>query len=181
MKLEIRASSDITLEGKKIVGRPIVYNSQSEDLGGFIEIIAPNAFRDSLQGDIRALVEHDTKLILGRTSSKTMRIGEDSQGVFVEIDPPNTRTASELIASVERGDISGMSFGFTVNQDGANWNFDKNPALRTITNAKLHEVTITSMPAYRATNVEVATRSMQEHYRSHSLDLAIKRMEMMRY
>jgi HK97 family phage prohead protease len=181
MQLEIRAASDISLDGKKIVGRPIVYNSQSENLGGFVEVIAPKAFNQSLNGDIRALVEHDTKLIIGRTTSKTLRIAEDSQGIFVEIDPPNTRTASELIESIQRGDISGMSFGFTVNTDGSQWDFNTDPALRTITNANLHEITITSLPAYRATNVSVAQRSMDKHIQSHRIDIAIKRMEMMRY
>jgi hypothetical protein len=181
MQLEIRAASDITLDGKKIIGRPIVYNSRSENLGGFVEIIAPKAFSKSLSGDIRALVEHDAKLILGRTTSKTLRIAEDSQGIYIEIDPPNTRTASELMESIQRGDISGMSFGFTVNTDGSQWDFNTDPALRTVTNANLHEITITSMPAYSATNVEVAMRSMAQHMKSHSIDLAIRRMEMLRY
>jgi hypothetical protein len=181
MQLEIRAAGGISLEGKRIIGRPIVYNSPSENLGGFIEVIAPKAFSNSLNGDIRALVEHDSKLILGRTTSKTLRISEDSRGVFVEIDPPNTRTASELMESIERGDISGMSFGFTVNMDGSQWDFNTDPALRTVTNANLHEVTITSMPAYRATNVEVAKRSMAKGLESHSIDIAIKRMQMMGY
>jgi len=181
MILEVRASSGIDLDGKKIIGRPVVYNSRSQDLGGFVEIISPKAFGESIKGDIRALVEHDAKMILARTTSKTMSIGEDSQGVFVEITPPNTRTASELIESIERGDISGMSFGFTVNANGAMWDFDNDPALRTVTSANLHEVTITSLPAYQATNVEIAQRSLIEHKQSYSLDLAIKRMQMMRY
>jgi len=181
MNIEIRATSGLSLEGKRIIGRPVFYNSQSEDLGGFVEVIAPNAFKDSINGDIRALYEHDAKLILGRTTANTLRIGEDSQGLYVEIDPPNTRTASELMESISRGDVGGMSFGFSVNADGAEWDFYQDPALRTITSALLHEVTITSMPAYKATNVEVAQRSMAENKKSYSIDLAIKRMQMMRY
>jgi len=161
--IEIRAASGISLDGKKIVGRPVVYNSPSEDLGGFVEVIAPKAFGKSLNGDIRALVEHDYKMILGRTTSNTLKIGEDSQGIIVEIDPPNTRTSSELIESIERGDINGMSFGFMVNPNGAKWDFEQDPALRTVNDAILSEVTITSLPAYAATNVEVAQRSLAEH------------------
>lgn len=185
MNIEIRTASGISLDGKKIIGRPVVYNSQSEDLGGFVEIIAPSAFGDSINGDIRALVEHDYKMLLGRTVSKTLKIGEDSQGIIVEITPPNTRTASELMESIERGDINGMSFGFMVNKDGANWNFDKNPALRTVTSAILSEVTITSLPAYKATNVEVAKRHLAEYESQkalnklgYELDLAKLRTEL---
>jgi HK97 family phage prohead protease len=170
MNLEIRAASGLSIDGKKIIGRPIVYNSQSENLGGFVEVIAPNAFGDSIQGDIRALVEHDYKMILGRTISNTMRISEDPQGIIVEIDPPNTRTASELIESIERGDISGMSFGFTVNDNGASWDFDSDPALRTVSSAILQEITITSMPAYKATNVEVAKRALEDKEQERAIE-----------
>lgn len=171
MTIEIRATSGLSLEGKKIVGRPIVYNSKSENLGGFVEVIAPGAFGDSIKGDVRALVEHDYKMILGRTISKTLKLGEDTQGIIVEINPPNTRTASELMESIERGDINGMSFGFTVNPDGAQWDFAQDPALRTVTDAVLSEVTITSLPAYKATNVEVAMRSLKEYQSQTYVDL----------
>lgn len=168
--IEIRASSGLSLDGKKIIGRPIVYNSQSEDLGGFVEVIAPGAFGNSIKGDIRALVEHDYKMLIGRTVSNTMRIREDNEGVLVEIDPPNTRTASELIESIERGDITGMSFGFSVNEKGAEWNFDSDPALRTVTSAVLHEITVTSMPAYASTNVAIAMRHLKEYQHIRALN-----------
>lgn len=183
MKLEIRATQNLSLEGKKIIGRPVVYDSLSEDLGGFKEIIKRGAFGDSINGDVRALVEHDTKLILGRTTSGTLNIQEDEQGLFIEIAPPETRTASELITSIERGDISGMSFGFTVNQDGSAWDFNQSPAIRTITSAHLSEITITSLPAYRATNVEVAQRSMNEYVKPCDQNLEFERLtlELSRY
>lgn len=162
--LEFRAIDNIQVDNQKIIGRPVVYNSRSVDLGGFVEVISPGAFKDSLNGDIRALYEHDHKMLLGRTTSGTMAISEDNEGLLVEITPPNTRSASELIESINRGDISGMSFGFTVNQDGQQWDFEQTPALRTITNANLSEVTITALPAYQATDVQVAQRSMTETY-----------------
>ena len=86
-QIEIRAAADLSLQGKKIIGRPVVYNSPSQDLGGFVEVISAGAFGDSVNSDIRALVEHDQKLILGRTSAGTMTIKEDEQGLLVEIDP----------------------------------------------------------------------------------------------
>ncbi|MDT0594552.1 HK97 family phage prohead protease [Glaciecola petra] len=161
MNFELRASHDFKVSGKKIVGRPVVYGSRSEDLGGFTEIIQHGAFGDSINGDIRALVEHDYKMLLGRTISNTMSIRSDDQGLLVEISPPDTRTADELMVSIERGDIRGMSFGFSVPTGGDNWDYDQAPPLRTVTRAVLHEITITSMPAYKATNVAVAQRSMQ--------------------
>jgi HK97 family phage prohead protease len=168
-QIEIRAAADLSLQGKKIIGRPVVYNSPSQDLGGFVEVISAGAFGDSVNSDIRALVEHDQKLILGRTSAGTMTIKEDEQGLLVEIDPPNIQAARDLMTSMERKDISGMSFGFTVNPEGAQWDFDQVPALRTVTSAILLEVTITGMPAYQATNVEVALRSLAESNQSHIL------------
>jgi hypothetical protein len=178
-QIEIRATADLSLKGKKIIGRPVVYSSPSQDLGGFVEVISAGAFGDSLKNDIRALVEHDNKLILGRTAAGTMTIMEDSQGLLVEIDPPNIQAARDLMISIERGDISGMSFGFTVNQDGAKWDFEQIPALRTVTSANLIEVTITALPAYKATNVEVAMRSLQEQHKSNDIDIMLRRMEMM--
>jgi len=178
-QIEIRATADLSLKGKKIIGRPVVYNSPSEDLGGFIEVISAGAFGESLKNDIRALVEHDHKLILGRTAAGTMTISEDEQGLLVEIDPPNIQAARDLMTSIERKDISGMSFGFTVNANGAQWDFDKVPAVRTVTSAILHEITVTGMPAYKATNVEVAMRSLQEHQESNNIDLMISRVRML--
>jgi len=178
-QIEIRATADLSLQGKKIIGRPVVYNSPSQDLGGFVEVISAGAFGDSVNNDIRALVEHDNKLILGRTAAGTMTISEDNEGLLVEIDPPNIQAARDLMTSIERRDISGMSFGFTVNAEGAQWDFDQTPALRTVTSANLLEVTITGMPAYKATNVEVAMRSLEQQQKSVDIDLMIKRVDML--
>jgi HK97 family phage prohead protease len=158
--MERRAIADLSINDKKIIGRPVVYNSLSENLGGFVEIISAGAFSDSLGGDIRALVEHDTKLILGRTKSKTLSIKEDERGLLVEISPPNIQSARDLMVSIERGDIAGMSFGFSVPAGGDKWDYSVNPTVRTITKAVLHEVTITSLPAYSATDVQIAMRTL---------------------
>jgi hypothetical protein len=178
MDLEIRTGVELSVKGKKIIGRPVVYNSRSQDLGGFVEIIAPGAFGDSINGDIRALVEHDAKMILGRSKANTLIVKEDDQGIYVEISPPNTRTASELIESINRGDISGMSFGFTVNQDGSTWDFEQTPALRTVTSANLYEVTITSLPAYHATSVQVSQRTLKEFKANKGIETYLKNLEL---
>lgn len=160
MNFELRASHDFKVSGKKIVGRPVVYDSLSEDLGGFREIIKQGAFTGSLDTDIRALVEHQPTLLLGRTSSNTLTIREDNQGLIIEIDPPDIQSARDLMVSIERGDIKGMSFGFSVPAGGDEWDYDQLPPLRTVTRATLHEITVTSMPAYKATDVAVAMRSL---------------------
>lgn len=173
MNIERRALEGLKVKRGLITGRAIVYNSRSENLGGFVEIIAPGAFKDSMNNDIRALIEHDPTKILGRTSAGTLRLIEDSKGILVEITPPNTRTAEELLESIERRDIQGMSFGFSVPQGGDDWNVEADPALRTVNQALLREVTITALPAYKETDVSVAKRALEEHSQSKSIDIAI--------
>lgn len=164
MEREIRTVSSLTANNKKLIGQPVIYNSRSENLGGFVEVIAPQAFSEHLatNPDIRALVEHDTKLILGRTKSNTLTITENHNGLSVVIEPPQTQSTRDLMVSVERGDITGMSFSFSVPDGGDDWDFEQTPALRTVNKAVLHEVTITSLPAYQATNIQVAQRALNQ-------------------
>jgi HK97 family phage prohead protease len=169
--MERRALDNLSIKGKKIIGRPVLFNAESENLGGFVEIIAPNAFSEHLslnELDVKALYEHDRKLLLGRTTSGTLTIQEDNQGLLVEIDPPDTQTARDLLVSIERGDISGMSFGFITEVD--EWDYSRDPALRTVIKAKLLEVTVTSDPAYKQTDVQVAQRSFNQHQTSLNLN-----------
>ena len=160
MFIERRALEGLEVNCRTIIGTPVVYNSRSQDLGGFVEIIAPFAFKDSMGRDIRALIEHDPSKLLGRTSSGTVRLSESPTGLQVEIDLPNTRTADELLESIMRRDISGMSFGFSVPPGGDSWDLEVDPAIRTVQKANLHEVTITALPGYKATDVSIAKRSL---------------------
>ena len=168
MKIETRAV-DILSNNKKFVGQAVVYGSRSQNLGGFVEIIDHGAFAEQLatNPDVRALVEHDQKLILGRTKSGTLKLIDNAFDLQVEIAPPDTQATRDLMVSVERGDITGMSFSFSVPEGGDHWDFDQTPALRTVNKAILHEVTITSLPAYQATNVEVAQRSLNHSFSNH--------------
>lgn len=111
-KVEIRAKED---GKKKIVGYAARFNELSELLGGwFRERILPGAFDGVLErSDVRALFNHDSNIVLGRSKSGTLGLIVDEQGLFYEIDPPETRTAEEIIVSIERGDIDGSSFAFT--------------------------------------------------------------------
>lgn len=162
--LEIRSASLLAdPESKKLVGYVVQWNKESETLWGeYIERFAPNAFSDSLKTgkDIRALFEHDHTKLLGRTSSGTLKLEEDSTGLRFELSPPDTQLGRDLLVSVERGDISGMSFGFrTVKNE---WDFSVEPNLRTVQQAELVEITVTSIPAYPDSSLELLKRSKAE-------------------
>jgi uncharacterized protein len=145
-----------------IEGYAIVFNSLSEDLGGFREVIAPAAVDRALaeDHDVRALIDHDSTLILGRSKSGTLRMVKDSHGLRVQITPPDTSYARDLLAVIERGDVSGMSFGFMTPEGGDTWARSENgTAIRTVNDLYLRDVSVVTYPAYPAT--EVARRSLE--------------------
>jgi HK97 family phage prohead protease len=142
-------------------GHAAVFDRWSENLGGFVEKIAPGAFKAALKGaDVRALKNHDANLILGRTSAGTLRLKEDKEGLYMEYDSPDVSYARDLLVSIERGDITGQSFGFTVT--GQAWeDEDKDLAKRTITEiGELYDVGPVTFPAYPDT--DVAVRALDE-------------------
>lgn len=143
----------------KIRGHAAVFNSLSEDLGGFREQISPGAFGDAIgRDDIRALFNHNPDFVLGRNKSGTLRLSEDRTGLAVEIDPPDTQVARDLAVSIERGDINQMSFGFRVDRDGQEFEDREGQIIRTLTRVALFDVSPVTYPAYPAT--DVAVRSM---------------------
>lgn len=155
-----------------ISGNAVVYNVLSEDLGGFREKIAPGAFSRFLPGaDVRALVNHDPSLILGRTKSGTCRIVDTLAHLEFEVDA-DTPIGTTYAPSVERGDIDGCSFRFYVLTD--TWNYDNGVPIRTVIEADIDDVSIATYPAYSQT--EAAVRSL-ERFRSHApkRDLAYRR------
>lgn len=156
--MDLRTAT-IKSESGKLHGLAVAYGSQSQDLGGFVEVIEQGAFSDHLASgpDVRALFEHDGKELLGRTTSGTLKLIESTSGVSVEIDPPNTRSGNDCKELVGRGDISGMSFGFIATKD--RWDFNAVPAIRYVLRAELKEVTVTATPAYKASSV--ALRSLE--------------------
>lgn len=94
---------------------------------------------------MRALYEHNYTQLLGRTKSGTLVLSEDDTGLRFELTP-NTQLGNDVLELVERGDISGMSFGFRASKDF--WDTAKLPYTRTVITAELREITVTSMPAY---------------------------------
>lgn len=147
----------IELNGKRsISGYAAMFGHESEDLGGFREVIEPGAFAESIQhDDVRALFNHDPCVVLGRTP-KTLQLREDETGLFYEIDPPDTQAARDLLVSLQRGDISQSSFGFTViSQQVENPNEQRNYILRRVKKVRLFDVSPVTFPAYPTTSAEV--------------------------
>lgn len=152
MRLQAPEGGSATLIG----GHAAVFNQRSEDLGGFVEQIAPGAFKSSLERDVRALMNHNSDLILGRTSAGTLRLAEDETGLNVEIDTPDTSYARDLLVSMQRGDVREMSFGFLTLQD--HWEKVGDVWVRTLLEVELYEVSPVTFPAYGQTTI--SARSM---------------------
>jgi len=157
-------------DGKKLIrGHAAVFNSET-DLGWFRERIAPGAFSESIgKDDVRALFNHDENFILGRNKAGTLTMREDEQGLYVEIDPPDTQVGRDLVTSIERGDISQMSFGFQTIKDS--WETEENAAkdLRTLEKVKLWDVSPVTFPAYQETDVAVRSHDCWSQSKAESL------------
>jgi hypothetical protein len=139
-----------------ITGHAAVFNSLSEMLWGFREIIAPGAFKDAIgKSDARALFNHDPRLVLGRQSKGTLKLWEDERGLAVDIDPP--RWAGDLLESIGRGDIDQMSFAFTVGED--RWETIDGETRRTILRVdEVFDVSPVTFPAYPETDLALRAR-----------------------
>ena len=152
---ELRAYKSEDGDKMAVEGYAIVFNSESRDLGGFTEIVAPNALDGALERntDVLALYGHDYQNVLGRQSAGTLKLSKDERGIKFNLDLPNTQLGRDVYTLVERGDLKGNSFGFTVNRD--NWDKDKSgKVVRTIEEVKdLFEISIVSLPAYEATEL----------------------------
>ena len=141
-------------EGKKsIEGYFAVYDSVYNIAPGMSESIAPGAFASSLAGDIRALVNHDTSLVLGRTKAGTLVLRDDSHGLWGHIDiNPNDVDAMNLYERVKRGDVDQCSFGFEIRSQDTDIREDGSIHW-TLTDIDLHEVSCCTFPAYEETNI----------------------------
>lgn len=152
--IERRYVTEIRAAGRKLEGYAATFGTEAR-IADFTEIILPGAFRASLGRDVLALVDHDPAKLLARTKSRTLRLAEDAKGLAFEIYLPDTSLARDVLALAERGDLGGMSFGFTVAKGGEAWQ-GRRRELRAVT---LHEISVvSSWPAYKGT--AVAARAM---------------------
>lgn len=146
---EMRADGD----GMSFTGYAIRWDVPSEPLP-FTERIAPGATTRSLKSrnEVKAFVNHDTNLVIGSTRAGTLRLTEDDKGLLTHIDLPDVTYARDLSENIRVGNVSGMSFGFSVVRDA--WSEDYSE--RTISELRLHEVSVvTGFPAYRQTTAAV--------------------------
>jgi hypothetical protein len=141
--------------GMSFTGYAAVFNSDSEPLP-FIERIAPGAFSKSLRSrnNIRMYMNHDSSMLLATTRAKTLRLQEDSKGLLVDADLPDTTVGRDLSVLMQRKDVDSMSFGFTVPAGGDRWSDDG--MTRELKQIRLFEVSVvTGFPAYTATSASV--------------------------
>ena len=155
--IERRRAADLSVAPgqRKLVGYAAVFGQETR-ISDFTEVIRPGAFAASLKGrDILALVDHDPSRLLARTKSGTLRLEEDSKGLRFELNLPDPTEGRDLLTLAERGDIGGMSFGFTGARSGERWD-GKKRELRAVT---LHEISVVhAWPAYAGTTIEPRTK-----------------------
>lgn len=142
-------------EPATISGYAAVFNSKTEiGDGWFTEEIASGAFTKAIsESDVRALFNHNWDHVLGRIKSGTLKLSEDERGLKFEIELPDTSVARDLATSMERGDINQCSFGFYPTSE--TWNYDVEPAHRTLNEVELYEISVVSIPAYEDTEASL--------------------------
>jgi len=138
----------------KIVGHAAVFNKPSLPMRGFREKINQGAFSKTIiEDDIKALWNHNADYVLGRNKSGTLKLQEDEIGLRIEIDPPDTTYANDLIESIKRGDVDQMSFGFITRDE--KWTEENGETIRTLIDVQLFDVSPVTFPAYPQTDVSV--------------------------
>lgn len=162
---EIRANeTDFNIENRKVVGYALKFNTESNDLGGFVESIESNALDGVLENsDVLCLLNHDEKrgvLARWRKGKGSLNLSVDDIGLKYEFEAPNTALGSELLEGIKRGDISASSFAFQINED--RWQkVDENKYKRVIKSFKtIYDVSPVYYPAYDTTDVSIAKRGL---------------------
>jgi uncharacterized protein len=161
-KIERRSAPlEVRAKARRLEGYAALFNTEAR-IADFTEVIAHGAFAHSmLDRDVLALVDHDTTKVLARTRSKTLRLAEDTRGLHFDLDVPATSHGNDVLALAERGDLGGMSFGFTVPKDGEAWSGSK----RTLRAVTLHEISVVSAwPAYSNTTVVARARQDKDQW-----------------
>lgn len=162
---ELRAT-----ENGKITGHAAVFNAMSEEMFGFREQIKPGAFARAIKEkqDVRALWNHDSNHVLGRTKSGTLQLREDERGLLVDIDFPDTQMARDLRESIKRGDVDQMSFSFRTVKDS--WEYRQDGTIiRTLEDVDLFDVSPVTYPAYPDT--DVSARSIPDEVKAKVAEL----------
>lgn len=157
-KFETReAEGELSIEGYFAV-----FNATYELWEGATESVAPGAFANTLGEDIRALIDHETRLVLGRNKAGTLELREDSHGLWGRIRiNPNDQDAVNLYERVKRGDVNQCSFGFDIVSEETDFREDGSVHW-TITEVRLYEVSVVTFPAYEDTAVSARKRDFAQ-------------------
>ena len=148
--------------GKKYIsGYFAVFNTDYEIWPGATESVADTAFDGALSDDIRCLVDHETRLVLGRNKAGTLELRTDARGLWGEVEiNPNDQDAVNLYERVKRGDVDQCSFGFDILDEEFE---DRGESIHwTIRKVKLYEVSVVTFPAYEETSVSARKRQLGE-------------------
>ena len=159
-KLQTRAeeNNDMFIEGYFIV-----YNQETELWPGYFEKVDPAACNNTLGNDIRALINHDTTLVIGRNKSGTLTLKNDGHGLWGSNKVnSNDSDAVNLYERVKRGDVSQCSFGFNITAEEDEWR-DDGTLHTTLKEIDLHEVSVCTFPAYEETGVQARQRDLEQH------------------
>lgn len=150
--LEVRSSGQ---SSRVVEGYALKFNTYSQDLGGFVEVIDPRALDETDLSDVVALFNHDTNLLLARTASSTLQLSVDSIGLRYTFEAPNTTAGNDLLESIKRGDITGSSFAFVLaSPNGDSWEQKGGVYIRTLLKiSKIIDISPVVFPAYKSTDV----------------------------
>lgn len=163
-------------DNPKIEGYFAVFNSNYDIAPGMSESVAPGAFDDTISGDIRALVNHDTTLVLGRTTAHTLDLRQDEHGLWGEITVnPKDSDAMNLYERVKRGDVNQCSFGFDITDEESSVS-ENGDVHWTIKGVNLYEVSCCTFPAYEQTNIS-ARSAERDKIRARELEGWKERMK----
>ena len=154
---ELRATGGENGEPRAIDGVAVKYNSRSELLWDFYEEIAPCAFHNAFgaDADVRCLWSHSSDKPLGRTTAGTLALEDKADGIHYRCDLPDTTTGRDAWVSIQRGDVTGVSFGFIVTKDA--WRNEEGLIVRTVLEGELLEISPVVFPAYPAASVQART------------------------
>ena len=164
---EIRVSEKMQVveDSEKMIieGYALRFNTLSNDLGGFVETISPEALKDADLSDVRCLIDHDSTKVLGRTIAQTLELNVDDEGLYFRCELPNTSYSKDLYENIRLGNISQCSFGFILDEDGDVFEKrDDGLFHRTLRKIKsLFDVSVVTYPAYSDTDVAPALRSIE--------------------
>lgn len=166
MNKEFRTSDNIIAkddENMIVEGYALKFNKESNLLGEFVEVISPEALRNADLSDVRCLIDHNSSYVLGRTVADTLKLEVDDVGLRFKCELPNTSYARDLYENIKLGNINQCSFGFTIEEDGDEFERREDGIFKRTVNKirSLFDVSIVTYPAYEDTDVAPALRSIK--------------------